>query len=71
MNTRIMAVALVAVGIVCATVIGMGTLESRGLGASGLEKIVLDAEFHHLGDNFIGSWVIPDPEVIATQETNP
>ncbi len=61
MNTRIMAVALGVVGVACAMVVGMGEPESRGL-HGGLQEIVLDAEFHHLGDNFIEPWLIPDPE---------
>ena len=69
MNTRIMAVALGVVGVACAMVVGMSEPESRRLEAGGLEEIVLDAEFHHLGDNFIGSWVIPDPEGTSLEIT--
>ncbi len=48
----------VVVGVACAMVVGMGASPNAG----GLEEIVLDAGFHHLGDNFIPSWVVPKPE---------
>ena len=45
-------------GVVCAMVVGMQASPPAGQ----LEEIVLDAGFHHLGDAFIPSWVVPDPE---------
>jgi hypothetical protein len=38
-------------------VVGMGANPTRDL-----EEIVLDAGFHHLGDNSFDWWVVPDPE---------
>ncbi len=35
--------------------------------AGGLEEIVLDAGFHHIGDLFIPSWIVPEPEGLTLE----
>ncbi len=53
------------VGVACAMVVGMGTSlawRAPAANAGGLEEIVLDAGFHHIGDLFIASWIVPEPE---------
>ncbi len=57
---KLMGLGFGVVGVSCAMVVGMGS--NQIVGGVGVEEIVIDAGFHHLGDNFIPSWVIPDPE---------
>ncbi|MHC4217281.1 MAG: hypothetical protein ACYSU7_02385 [Planctomycetota bacterium] len=28
----------------------------------GYQEVILDGGFHHLGDNFLAHWIVPDPE---------
>ena len=66
-RTRFLKPGLLAMSAACVMVVGMGANSNIG----GLEEIVLDLEFHHLGDNFFATWTVPSPEGTILELTFP